>query len=108
MDLIPHSFNAAVLPQEAAQELLEGDYQGVHFTVQPEQYEWVFEKIQSWFQDRDEIILVDSGPTGKAELMFVILEWEGCQIDELFLAILRDEEFIEDYTVYTRSEEAYE
>lgn len=106
MELIPYSFSTAILPHEEAQELADADYQGVHFTIHPDQFERVFEQVQRWFDDRDEIILVDAGTTGKAELGFVILEWEGCQIDSLFLAILRDEEFIEDYVVYFRSEEA--
>lgn len=98
---------AVLPPAEAVVRLQPGEYQGVHFTMAAEQQEWVLEKIQRWFEDRDEIILVDSGVTSKAELGFITLEWDGCQIDPLFLAILRDEDFIEDYAVYIRSEEVY-
>ena len=100
--------DTAVLPlAETVVRLQPGEYQCVHFTVIAEQQEWVLEKIQRWFEDRDEIILVDSGVTSKEELGFITLEWDGCQIDPLFLAILRDEDFIEDYAVYIRSEEVY-
>ncbi len=108
-EIVAYSFQStSVLPlAETVVRLQPGEYQGVHFTMVAEQQAWVLEKIQRWFEDRDEIILVDSGMTSKAELGFITLEWDGCQIDPLFLAILRDEDFIEDYAVYIRSDEVY-
>lgn len=98
----------AVLPPPENVTLQPGQYQGVHFTMQAEQQEWVLEKIESWFADRDEIILVDSGTTSKGNLGYICMEWDGCQIDPLFLAILRDEDFVSDFAVYTRSGEVYQ
>lgn len=108
-EITAYSFQgtAVLPPAEAVVRLQPGEYQGVHFTMAAEQQAWVLEKIQRWFEDRDEIILVDTGVTSKAELGFITLEWDGCEIDPLFLAILRDEDLIDDYAVYTRSEEVY-
>jgi hypothetical protein len=54
----------------------------------------------SWFAGRDEIDLVDTGLSDKVGLGYLILEWDECEIDTLFLAILRDEEIVADYTTY--------
>jgi len=35
-------------------------------------------------------------------LGYIILEWVEHEIDQLFLAILRDEEIVADYSVYIR------
>lgn len=97
-DVLPPPQNIAMQP---------GEFQCVQFFFPVEQLDWLLEKLQAWFEDRDEIILVDSGRSAKSESAFIVMEWDGCQIDPLFLAILRDEQFIEDYAVYTRSEELY-
>ncbi|HEU5377540.1 MAG TPA: hypothetical protein VFV38_19125 [Ktedonobacteraceae bacterium] len=108
-EIIAYTFrDTAVLPPPESVPLVPGAYQGVHFTMEAEQQEWVLEKIERWFEGRDEIILVDSGYTSKGNLGYICLEWDGCQIDPLFLAILRDEEFITDFAVYTRSGEVYD
>lgn len=107
-ELVPYSFTTAVLPPPQNITQQPGEYQGVYFTMEEDQREWVLEKIQRWFAERDEIILVDHGKTSKDALGFIVLEWDGCQIDPLFLAILQDEEFIVDYAVYMRSEEVYQ
>lgn len=52
------------------------------------------------------MILVATGRSNKGNHGFIILEWEYCQIDPLFLAILEDEEMVEDYSVYARTEVA--
>ncbi len=98
--LVPYSFNTDVLPQTQPGDTLPGQFQGVHFTVSTD-IDFLLGKIEQWFEDRDEVILVDSGTTAQG-LGFIILEWEGYEIDRLFLAILQNEESIEDYTVYTR------
>ncbi len=104
-ELIPYSFGSEVLPTETERILEPGMLQGVHFTVPVAQREWFIKKIESWFEGRDEVILVDSGISSKAGLGYIILEWEECEINPLFLAILRDEDLVEDYSVYIRSEE---
>jgi hypothetical protein len=55
-----------------------------------------------WFRDRDEIELIDHGISDKVGRGYIILEWTECEVDPLFLAILRDEDTVEDYTVYIR------
>ena len=79
--------------------------QGVMFIVEPNQLEWIINKIEGWFDERDEIILIDYGISDKQGTGVVILEWEYVEIDPLFLAILRDEELVIDYAVYNRSED---
>lgn len=106
--LAPYSFETLedVVSSEMPMLIIEqGVYQGVHFTVAAEHLDWLLEKIKAWFANRDEVILVATGKSNKADLGFIILEWEYCQIDPLFLAILDDEEMVEDYSVYARSQE---
>lgn len=87
------------------QPLAEGEIQGVYFTVSPDMpYEQLLAKIEGWFEGRSEVVIIDYGTTDKLELGYIIIEWLGYEVDDLFLAILRDEELIEDYTVYTREE----
>jgi len=62
----------------------------------------ILSKISGWFAGRPEIDLVDTGTSDKAGLGDIILEWMEHEIDQLFLAILRDEEIVADYTVYIR------
>jgi hypothetical protein len=88
-------------PQAVAQP---GKVQGVLFTVEAEQLDWIIDKIEGWFDDRDEITLVDYGQSDKQEVGIALLEWEGFEIDPLFLAILRDEDIVLDYCVYDRPE----
>lgn len=87
------------------QQLAEGEIQGVLFTISPDMpYEQLLAKIEGWFEGRSEVDIVDYGTTDKLDLGYIIIEWIGYEIDDLFLAILRDEDVIEDYTVYTREE----
>ena len=62
----------------------------------------ILSKISGWFAGRPEIDLVDIGTSDKTGLGYIILEWMEHEIDQLFLAILRDEEIVADYTVYIR------
>jgi len=87
------------------QPLDTGILQGVHFTMPAEHCDWFIEKIYAWFEGRHEVILVDSGVSEKQGTGFIVMEWDGYAIDELFLAILRDEEMIYDFAVYDREEE---
>ncbi len=101
MELVPYrgSRPSVVVPLE------EGRYQGVVISVAEEHADFVLGKIEAWFEERDEIIFVDHCTSAKQGLVYIILEWEEVQIDPLFLAILRDEEMIEDYGVYLRNGE---
>src|ERR1700744_748970 len=95
-DIVPsYSFQSLDLPTSDAVEY--AGKQGVVFSIAPEQLDWIISTIESWFDGRDEIILVDHGLSDKKGIGTVILEWEGFEIDPLFLAILRDEELVFDY-----------
>lgn len=59
--------------------------------------------MRRWFEGRLEVAIVDIGTSDKQGLGFVILEWRECEIDQLFLAILRDAPFVGDYTTYGRT-----
>jgi hypothetical protein len=105
--LVPYSFNSAVLPAlpTPVQTLAPGMVQGVHFTVPVEAREGILAKVERWFADRDDVIFVDSGISNKQQFGYIVLEWDGYEIDPLFLAILREEDLVDDFTVYNRSEE---
>lgn len=101
-----YSFETENLPAAVGQPL-PGQYQGVHFTITDElPDQWLLDKIRQWFAGRGEIILVDEGRTAKG-LAYIILEWEECAIDPLFLAILQHEDGVDDYSVYERDMEDY-
>lgn len=101
MQIVPHTFNIMALPQPQRFITLPGQTQGVYITI-PGDYQFILNKIIGWFSDRDEVELIDHGISDKVGLGYIILEWEECEVDPLFLAILRDEETVADYTVYTR------
>jgi len=102
-DIVPsYSFQSPELPAPQAVEYAGA--QGVVFLIEPDQLEMIISKIEGWFDERDEIVLVDYGQSDKKGIGTVILEWEGFEIDTLFLAILRDDELVFDYAVYTRPE----
>jgi len=104
-DIVPYTFNTDMVPLVQAQEM-QGQNQCVHFTVvDQDSLEMLLDKIRRWFAERDEVILVDHGITAK-ELGFVVLEWEGYAVDPLFIAILQHEDIVDDYTIYTRDQEA--
>jgi len=87
------------------QSLAPGEIQGVYFTISPNMpYEQLLDKIEGWFEGRSEVVIVDYGTADKSGLGYIMIEWLGYEVDDLFVAILRDEELIEDYTVYTREE----
>jgi hypothetical protein len=102
MNIVPYSFQITTLPQPQRRVItLPGQAQGVYITI-PGDYQFILNKIIGWFSDRDEVELIDHGVSDKVGLGYIILEWEECEVDQLFLAILRDEESVADYTVYTR------
>lgn len=101
----PHSFDMSEFPFEDedsySPELGEGQRQGVHFTFASEQEEFLLEKLRTWFKEHDEIILVGHGTTEKKDMCFIILEWDGYEVNSLFLDILADDGRIVDYGLYT-------
>ncbi len=101
MALITYSFSMAEYPH-TQQPVIPGQVQGVYITLHPDHCEVILSKITGWFTGRPEIDLVDTGISDKAGLGYIILEWMEREIDQLFQAILRDEEIVADYTVYIR------
>ncbi len=103
MDIIP-TWDLQRLPDEEL-SFVEGRTQGVHLTMNPDHLDWILNKIQAWFDGCDEVVLIGYGVTRKTVTGFVILEWEGYEINPLFLKILENEELIEDYGVYGDEED---
>lgn len=101
-ELIPYSFNLPELPP--AESTPFGGVQGVWFTVAADQLEMILERIELWFEDTDEVTLIDHGQTDKQEDGTVILEWEGFEINPLFIKILEHDELVLDFCVYNRPE----
>ena len=100
--VIPYSFSGPAEYQYTQQPETPGQTQGVYISLHPDHYEMILGKIMGWFEGRPEIDLVDTGVSDKLGLGYIILEWVEHAIDQLFLAILRDEELVADYTVYLR------
>jgi hypothetical protein len=97
---VPETFQREGLPPTEV-EALPGQVEGVSFTVELDILEPLIASIARWFEGRAEVRLVDYGTTDKQGLGYLMLEWDECRVDPLFLAILRDEETVLDYTVYT-------
>ena len=98
-EMIPYSFSMAAYSHTQQPETL-GQTQGVYLSLHPDSYELILGKIVGWFEGRPEIDLVDTGISDKVGVGYIMLEWVEHAIDQLFLAILRDEELVADYTVY--------
>lgn len=96
MELVPYRGKRPSIQRS----LEDGQSQGVVITVLDEHADFILDKIEAWFEDRNEILLVDHCTTEKHGMVHIILEWEEVEIDPLFLAILRDEEMIDDFAVY--------
>ena len=102
--VIPYSFNGITeYPRSQQLPALPGQAQGVYIILHPDVVDDITAKIARWFAGREEIDIVDVGVSDKQGLGFLIIEWLECEIDQLFLAILRDKELVGDYTVYGRN-----
>jgi hypothetical protein len=116
MGLVPYTFNGITeYPRSQQVPATPGQAQGVYITLVCRQadsqgnihktsdnFQFILDKMIGWFRDRDEIELIDHGISDKLGRDYIILEWTECEVDPLFLAILRDEDTVEDYTVYIR------
>ena len=107
-ELVRYSFQTPELPLSDPVESEEPGWNGVHFTFPSDHADFLHERMMAWFEGREEIILVDEGDVEKTDLSFIILEWEDCEIDPLFLRILKTEDIIAAYNVYFRSAEDYD
>lgn len=109
--LVPYNnqgFSLESWPQSDSVESQKPGWNGVHFCFDPDDLTFLVGKIQAWFAGRDEIIYVNDGDCEKQDLSFIVMEWENCEVDPLFLAILRDEQRIDSFSVYFRAAEDYE
>lgn len=100
----------AVVPFAGVQELprmqtpaLPGMAQGVYILLHPDVVDEVSTKIAGWTRDFDDVQIVDVGISDKQGLGFIIVEWIEREVDRFFLAVLRDEETVGDYTLYGRT-----
>jgi hypothetical protein len=105
MEVVPYTLKSDVLPESTGADLPEGVYQAVHCTFPVGELEAFLAKIERWFENRDEVILEAFGTTAQG-FGFLVLEWEECEIDPLFLSVLELDDLVEDYSIYTRNEEA--
>lgn len=78
---------------------------GMYITVQATALEEILAHIEAWYEERDEVMLVDSGYSSKLFTGYIILEWIECEPDQLLAAIFDHEDAILDYCIYQRSEE---
>jgi hypothetical protein len=105
-NIVPYNFQTEMIPLRDP-TISDPGFNGVHFTFSAAQREFLHSKLEAWFEDRDEVILVDEGDCEKSDLCYIVMEWDNCEVDPLFLAILRDEDIIEDFSTYFRDEEVY-
>jgi hypothetical protein len=103
-ELVPYTLKSAELPESTGADLPEGTYQAVHFTFPVAELGAFLANVERWFVNRDEVILVGHGTTAQG-FGFIVLEWEECEIDPLFLSVLELDDLVEDYSIYTRDEE---
>ncbi len=102
-ELVPYSFDTLTAYPHAPATVYTGQVQGVYITLHPDAVEAMAEKMEGWFAGREEVEIVDVGTSDKQGLGFILIEWLGYEIDPLFLAILRDETAVGDYTTYGRA-----
>ena len=104
MQMIPYTPGEmpVTFPSSQLVSLAPGEYAGIHIFIDAHTLQRVLSLLESWFGHRDEIILCASGLSEKTGLGYVVLEWEHCQPDELFLTILTTEATFVDYCRYIR------
>lgn len=100
MNLVPWQ----PMVNEASQALPQGTHHCVHIVMEDADLDDMLDKFSRWFHGRDEIIEIENGTSDKRRLGFILLEWEECAIDPLFLRILEEEPKVIDFTTYERSE----
>lgn len=100
-----YTFDSDTLPARPGRALPEGQRHGVHLQISPaESLDWVLGRLEHWFEDRDDIILVAQG-LSRAGSGFIILEWDGIRIDSAFLTVLDEDDIVTDYSLYIRNDE---
>lgn len=108
-NLVPFGYSfedVEALPVPAStQPLPAGQSQMVSITCTPESLEFLVGTFETWFEEWNHVILVSSGISSKICTGYIVLEWEACYIDRLFLQILQSEDSVSDFSVYIRDEE---
>ena len=104
MAVAEYTFNSDRIPTEGV-NWTPGESQQVQFTCDPDHVSWITERLYQLFEGRDEVILVGSGLTEKLGLGFIMLQFDGCQMDPTFRRILETEQFIIDFSVDVLHEE---
>lgn len=102
-DIVPYSVaSVQAIPRTPSGAMLPGQAQGVYIMFTTPDIQFFVNRMVGWFRDRDEVDLVDHGISDKLGCGYIILEWFERSVDQLFQDILRDEEMVGDYTIYTR------
>lgn len=101
--LVP--FGRTEYPATQATAETPGLDSGVYISIAPQSLENLTTLFARWFANRGEVIIVDQGTSDKQECGYILMEWQDCEIDQLFLDILDSEDLIIDYTTYTREVE---
>ena len=81
---------------------LPGRVQCCYIMLHPDLVDTIATRFERWFAGRSEVSIVDIGTTDKTGAGFICMEWRETEIDELFIAILDDDENIADYTLFGR------
>lgn len=106
-ELIPYSINGMTnYPQQSSfvpALTRPGQACGIYIMLHPDAIDEVAARFTRWFAGRAEVSVVDVGTSDKVGAGFILMEWMECDIDQLFISILDDEESIADYTLYGRS-----
>ena len=105
-EVVPYSFQSPSLPpdHQAQWHRPTPGYCGVVITFEPQHMQFLSTKIETWFENCDEVIWVAGDYSEKQNQGFIILEWDNCEIPELFLNILRSEDIIDSFSTYFREE----
>ncbi len=81
--------------------------QGVFIILPAEDVDAVHDQLERWFSERQEVVIVDFGDMDKLPAFgYIMIEWYGYTIDQLFLTILTQGDPIEceNFTIYMRGE----
>jgi hypothetical protein len=105
-EVVPYSIRGiSEYPRQQFALTRPGRAQSIYIMLHPGAVDEAAARFASWFEGRDEVQIVDIGTSDKVGAGFIIMQWLECDIDVLFLAILRDEESVADYTLFGRAME---
>ncbi len=104
-EVVPFGFNSKQLPLETEDSPVTDGVEGVFFTFSSERLADLSALLQRWYRRRPYVTIVDYGTMDKSGLGYIIMEWDGHEVDELLIDIFDDEESIVDYTTYARDVE---